>query len=664
MLSILSSVLTTYKADTSDQKAKIKELEGAEKELAETRLAAAEAHNKSVDGILSKLATLGVAIGVAKAAWDGYKLGVEEARLSNAAAGVDLDRLSDAAGGLKTNLELLTFAAKAHKSAWANTQGDLEIAEKAMRALEQRGVSTEDATNAVTNAVVSLRTKGLKAFGTDIDDSKVKFDEFGHVLGTNAEKLEQHTKIMEALRKVAGEVADGQDAVGDSMTRTQVKLENSWADLKKGLGQLVLAMQPLLEALAAAVGLVAYLANASGMSDVMKYAKQQDLLAHSGTDVVGGLNFASLSKGAAAQQTKNAALVEAMLNTIKRTSNALATPTDVNEGLDFGKLDEERHKAAEEAAKKAAHEAAEYASKVAKETTDLFVKQLEEEMANPNLTGQQQDIAADARRQMLGMTPLNPDNAGLTGGGWTTDAEGNRVFLGSAPLQAANNNQLGFSKGETDSIGAGLKNFYAPGGANDNLKAKSILDSTFGSTAQINGYKDAWSGLSDAVVAGYKAMVEGSMSFGAAFEKTIASALEQEGSKMQVLAIENTAYGLAALALGPIGGTSAASYFAAAGMFEAGALAAGVAAHYLGAGSSSSAAAGSSAGGAAAGTSGSLGSTPSQIGPAHAGHGTQQVVIVIGDQWTDQTERMKQIAIQQTVNKAFGNLGYGVTVAA
>ena len=134
-------------------------------------------------------------------------------------------------------MQLLTFAAKAADSEFGSSQESMDIAEKAMRALAARGVDASTAFDAVTAANDNLKTKGLAALGVYIDTSNLKFGEGGEVLGTYNEKLNLHQKILEALKTVAGEVADGQDQIGDSMKRSEVALSDAWDKMKKGLGE-------------------------------------------------------------------------------------------------------------------------------------------------------------------------------------------------------------------------------------------------------------------------------------------------------------------------------------------------------------------------------------------------------------------------------------------
>ena len=52
LLDFASNVLTKYKADISDHKAKVRELEGEERKLAQARVDGLEKGNKSIDGFV------------------------------------------------------------------------------------------------------------------------------------------------------------------------------------------------------------------------------------------------------------------------------------------------------------------------------------------------------------------------------------------------------------------------------------------------------------------------------------------------------------------------------------------------------------------------------------------------------------------------------------
>lgn len=166
-------------------------------------------------------------------------------------------------------------------------------------------------------------------------------------------------------------------------------------------------------------------------------------------------------------------------------------------------------------------------------------------------------------------------------------------------------------------------------------KDQSFMESVFGKLGEVDLYKSAFDGLTGAVTAGYDAMVDGTMSFGAAFKKSIADALKALGGQMLVEALKETAYGIASLARYDYG--AAGLHFKSAAGFGLGAAAAGVVASGLGGGGG-----GSSSG---VGRAPSVGA-PSSSGTAGTGGvGTPSgpTYIIQTNPWSaDDTPRMKR----------------------
>src|SRR5262249_51942938 len=147
---------------------------------------------------------------------------------------------------------------------------------------------------------------------------------------------------------------------------------------------------------------------------------------------------------------------------------------------------------------------------------------------------------------------------------------------------------------------------------------------------------------------GYEAMVTGSQSFAHAFKHAVGDSLLATGKEMQINALKEVALGFAALAFGPMGGPSASAHFAAAAMFEGGAVAAGLAASELGAGGHVGGA------GSHAGSHGGAGSVPPVSGGGY-GAGGSHVVYVIGDPWGDQTSRQRANNFKRQARAAIGD---------
>lgn len=130
----------------------------------------------------------------------------------------------------------------------------------------------------------------------------------------------------------------------------------------------------------------------------------------------------------------------------------------------------------------------------------------------------------------------------------------------------------------------------------------------------------AFSALSSGMAASVEAAITGSQSIGQAFKNAAAAALKATAVESTIKALYHTAAGVGSIALGPIGGVSAAAHFKAAGLYAATALAAGAASAGLGGGG------GGGGGYAGAGAGGGGYSRPSQGG----GDGGSIINITIG----------------------------------
>ena len=226
---------------------------------------------------------------------------------------------------------------------------------------------------------------------------------------------------------------------------------------------------------------------------------------------------------------------------------------------------------------------------------------------------------------------------------WTPGASGRVGSLGARADE--NVDELGIQR---DPLGDVLRGQSAAKTKswNDRLGAnranhQSFMEQKFGPVGQFDAYATAFQGFSGAVVSGYDAMVDGTMSFGAAFKKSIAGALKALGGQMLVESLKETAYGVAAIASG-YGFAAAAPHFKSAALFGAAAVAAGVAAHGLGGGGGSTAS-------ASAPNVGSSGASSS------LGQATTQTIIVYGDALAENSPRGQQVLAKKIIQKALGS---------
>jgi hypothetical protein len=164
--------------------------------------------------------------------------------------------------------------------------------------------------------------------------------------------------------------------------------------------------------------------------------------------------------------------------------------------------------------------------------------------------------------------------------------------------------------------GRGLQE-YAAG------QSKSVMEQYIGPVQEIDAYRVAFEGVAGAATAAFDAWRTGAMSAGAAVKMAVASTLGALGQEMLIRALQETAMGVASLAIGgPVAGVSAGAHFKAAALFGAGAAAAGIASKALGSGGS-------------AGGGGGYGGPPSGFsgGGDHRSGGGETRIYYVGEGW-------------------------------
>jgi hypothetical protein len=191
--------------------------------------------------------------------------------------------------------------------------------------------------------------------------------------------------------------------------------------------------------------------------------------------------------------------------------------------------------------------------------------------------------------------------------------------------------------------------------AGTNARRAGYLESAFGPIEQFDVYKQGFEALGaafdvfgNAVGASYRAIVTGQGGVGAAFKKMAADGMLAAGTASMVDGARELALGFGSLALGPLGGVSAAAHFKSAAMHAAVAAGAGLAARGLGAGSTPSAAkpgAGEQAGGG--GSSGGGGG-----GGSSGDRALAPIVVVVGDQFGMLSNRQQSLYAQEAVDRA------------
>jgi len=527
-----AKILFTLKGDNSDLKAKLREVAGEEKKLAEQTLKNAEDKNKALEKSIATFAKVTVAIGAigvaGKIAFDAIEFSGRRADLTAAAGSVSIDRLRKATLGLRTDTQLLEMAAKLNNSQFKLTQEQMDLAARAATALAERGGDAEEAFDAITTALVSGTARGLAPYGMAIDETKDKASKFA--------------EIMRQVSKVSGEVSESSLDASDKIGQQKVAFANIFDTVKDGIGRAASEMLPLLKVITdVATSVAQFVDVAAALGAVAKYGIPvygQLLLAR---DAMKG-NVFDIAKGYANQggdpmAAWNAGRALGSMNIRPAAAGDIEMPAAFVGRVPKGKKGGSGSNPDADARDRA-------------DDDTSMIQSLIDEQAR---------MAAELDE--------------LTGQEFS---DGDSLAVASAKR----------SKERIAAVAedmAKMKTAIALTGAEYDANQPTILERMFGKREEIDAYRETWSGLMGVVSAGYLAMVDGSMSFGQAAKRAAGDAIKALGLKMLIEGAEQTATGIKMLA----GGWTAAKapgHFAAAAKYFAGAALAGVAANALGSG--------------------------------------------------------------------------------
>jgi hypothetical protein len=228
---IISKVLVEFKGDTSDLKAKLKDLSGVEKERTKALVDDIEKQNKGYESAIGKLGQVGLALDtlgkVYDAAKDSMKVYGETLRLETATAGININKLSESFGGLISQHDLMTFAAQTNTGVLKLNQGQMETLGQAALALKNRGFDLEESLKKLTDAAVKGKVEGLDDLGLSIKAG-----------ASNAETLKN---MMTELNKVIKETGTATDNEADSVQRLSVQWDNASRSIKGYVAEAILA---------------------------------------------------------------------------------------------------------------------------------------------------------------------------------------------------------------------------------------------------------------------------------------------------------------------------------------------------------------------------------------------------------------------------------------
>lgn len=641
LLDITSSVLTLYKADTTDQKAKLKELQGEEKKLAEASLAAAEARNKATDSTIDKLGKLGIAFNVvsqiAGAAFEGLKDYGHRLDLEATAGAISIDKLSKAAGGLKSEMELLEHAAVFNKSAFQLTEQQMGTVEKAMWALEERGKKSEEVWGAVSTALTKGTTRALEGLIGPIQKSSDAFDLNGDVLQTYGGRAKAVDAILKQMAKTSAEVGEGQYDEADRVQVISVRITDAMEHIKEALGKTVVALEPLITAVATLTEHAGNLLNkiVEGWSDIADVMRIDSNMAESDDPAlkrIASRHHLDISEAAKGRYENYVAQGGSQADWI--TSNMMQ---DMASQQDGGSVSSQAYNAMKGVFSRGA-ELGETMMAMGVERFDKMRKRYEDErrqyIEDMKRFAEEDAKLYDEETDRIVQRFLDArmrDEAQRTSAATSAELARSSAQVGAHPEMQGLLDE--FNKTKLPGI------IDASYNESEGRRRASFLEATFGKLEEFNLYKGAFDSLSGAIVSGFEAWITGSESFAQAFRKTLAKTMLGQSLEMAAMAIKATAMGIFAGVTG--GWPAAAPYFASAAEFGAAALAFGAGAAVLGAG----------------GGGGGGGASPSApyVGGGGAVGGQTQSVIVIGDSFAEDTPRMRRLRAERLVSAARGH---------
>jgi hypothetical protein len=665
---VVSNVLVRMKGDNSDLVAKMREVQGEERKLLGEQLKASEARNKSLDSQIATIGRLGFVAGTAgaavAAAFAVMERSAERQRVATQAGRVDLDKLSAAAGGAKTQMQLLSDAAKFQTGALKLNQSQMETVEKAIRQITRESGNMDEVTKKVTDSIIKLNGGGLDDYGIHVRDAKTDTEKFA--------------AIMEELGKKSDALKDRNLTAAESVNALKASFADTADTTADGLGKLALAMTPMLENLATAVGLVGRLAGAAGDMANFKIPGTDSGIGKTISSVTSKLTpmgqikwlapYAIDGATSAIDKWRGASLdfgnQLAPNMSIIGSSDTLGLGSSQGygvsdpwgdsggasaaqvalmqqqllSGLDAGAFAESQ-KGVQDAA-----EAALAAIEANFEAQEKWAKSPEGKRA----------LAHALLRRSIGAQTTDAAIGG-TGGSLGTafamrDDFGRRIDEGAQLGQIIDRTESSRLTDDWNARMDDLRGGDKGPGSGIRSAQKSQFEAMFGRVEEINLYRTAFDGLTGALSASFTAWIDGSKSAGEAARDFTKEFLKTIATQALVKAAFEGAEAIASLA--SYNYPAAAAHGLAAVKYAGVAALAGVAAHSLGGGSS-----GGSAGGAGATVGGGAGGgRRDPRTPAEAPQGSHQIIIV-GDPHALDSTRERAANWREMARRAEGRGG-------
>ena len=593
---LIAQTLMTFKADTSQARAEIKALQGAEKDAAKTTLEGIEKRNSAYEslakGITKANAVLAVANEALRVGGEAFKAYEENQRLSIAAANVSIGELRTSSQGLRTDLDLLKLAAAGNAATFKSNQQQLENAAAAMVAFERAGFDAGKSTEKVREAILKGNIEPLKELGISLDAAKGKQEQFAQLQTVLAEK--------------AREAGSAHAGAGEAFKRAAVEYDNAMREIKIAIGELVVALAPLLSALAKAVGLIA---------DVVSEASR---IVRSGS-ILSGANGMFRRYGG---NLLGGESVRATLEADQRRKDGPAWESSfVDPRL---------------------------AQKMA--AFDEWLAAMDARGAALSGSGRKRGGGGESRYRFGGVGPIEvEDRTGIVprgfggygggdfGGGLAMDP---RIAAGNA---ARANNMADSRDGDIlDNLRKFQEGLVVEG-------RTSILEQILGPASELSTYQQGLQALGEtfnsfggAVASAYGAWITGAESASAAFKKSLAESMKSLATESVVRALSETAWGFGTMWSNP---AESATHFKSAALHAAVAVTAGVAAK-------GAYSAGWGGGGASAGGSGAPSVIGSGGGGGRAVTDNRPIIVNVGDVFADESPGAKSGRVARAVRMA------------
>lgn len=629
IIDMFSKVTTVYKADTTQHRLAIRELSGDQKKAAQEELKRIEAGNAGIDNQVKKLGKLAIVVGAvgvaAKVAFDSLEFAGRRADLQATANIESMEGLKKATRGLMTETQLLEAAAKIQQGTMKLSQKEMESVTGAMTALGEKGNDAAAVTEAFTTALVTGKTKGLKAFGIEVYEGGNRLETHNAILAKAAELTKDFSK----------ESLDG----ADKMSQAKVKFADATDNLKVSIGKAAESLTPLVTGFSS---LVQSLTDVGAIGPVAIGALA---LAITGNPAIAAIIALGSMDGAADSEdlgnTKGALFGE-KYNTHRRDR--------VNRQMGLGGL---------EASQRLNQQVLGLRPVLDGEMT-VDVKDLPGTPRKGKGGPGPYDRAADAYSRSIAATEALQDaliQAGFASADALDEAAATqRREHGDASRTA----QAGRDKDSSDSLELTRERLREVSRViqetSDFMEMKNagptLGERLFGSVTEIDAYKESWSALTGVVGEGYDMMVDGATDIGKAIKMSVADSIKAIGKKMMIRGLEETAEGVSALA-GIATAGLAPGHFLAAGKWFAGAAIAGYTANAIG----TTGGAAVTAAAAAKAEKDNKPGAPSSSGSSASGGGSGGPIIVYGDQFADDSPRNRQRTAQKLVAAALGTSG-------